>query len=211
MKKIIVFGVTGGTGRLVVKQALEAGHQVTGVVRNPDAFTLKHQQLTIIQGDVLQPNSFENAIREQDVVISCLGTQQREPTTIYSEGVGNIIKAMQKEDINRMICISAGAVTVPPKSSFIMKFVVKNILQRIFKYAYADMLKMEKLLTETNLNWTVIRSPWLRNTRLTGKYRTTINEPLRNPSKISRADLADYIVNHLTDEKTFKAKIEISY
>jgi putative NADH-flavin reductase len=70
---------------------------------------------------------------------------------------------------------------------------------------------MEKMLQETDLNWTVIRPPWLRDTRYTGKYRTSTNEHLRNPSKISRADLADYIVNHLTDEKTFKALIEIAY
>jgi uncharacterized protein YbjT (DUF2867 family) len=76
---------------------------------------------------------------------------------------------------------------------------------------YADMLKMEKLLIESNVDWTVIRSPWLRDNKPTGKYRIAINEPLRNPSKISRADLADYIVDHLVDPKTFKGIIDISY
>src|SRR5258708_36553704 len=121
------------------------------------------------------------------------------------------MKVMQKENINRLICISAGAVIVPPKSSFLMKFVARNILQRIFKYAYTDMLVMEKTLSESNLNWTVIRSPWLRGTGHTGKYRTMVNGHLRNLSRISRADLADYIVAHLTDEKTFKSLVEISY
>jgi len=211
MVKIIVFGATGGTGKLVVEQALQAGHQVTVVVRNPDMLALRHQQLKIIRGDVFQPNSFGNAIEGQDAVVSCLGVQKREPTTVYSEGVRNIMEAMQRNNVNRIICLSAGAVIVPPKSSLLMKFVTKNILQRIFKYSYADMLIMEKILNESNLNWTVIRPPWLRDSGHTGKYRTAINEHLRNLSKISRADLADYIVNHLTDEKIFKAKIEISY
>ena len=87
----------------------------------------------------------------------------------------------------------------------------KNILQRVFKYVYADMLLMEKLLDESGLNWTVIRAPRLTNNKRTGKYRTAINEHLSSPSSISRADLADYIVNHLTDEKTYKAKVEICY
>jgi len=211
MKKIIVFGATGGTGKLVVEQALEAGHQVTVVVRNPDAFTIRHKNLEIIKGDVFQPLTFENALKEKDAVVSCLGIQKREPTTVYSEGVKNIAQAMLKAGVNRIICISSGAVIIPPKSSFMLKFITKNILQRLYKHIYADMLLMEKMLSESNLNWTVIRPPRLMDTKHTRKYRTTINEPLRNPSKISRADLADYIVNHLTDEKTFKAKFEISY
>jgi len=70
---------------------------------------------------------------------------------------------------------------------------------------------MEKELRESDMNWTVIRAPWLRGARHTGRYRAIINSYLHNPSRISRADLADYIVNHLTDENTFKARVEISY
>jgi putative NADH-flavin reductase len=211
MKKILVFGATGGTGKLVVEKALERGHRVTAVARSPGTLTAWHQNLEIVKGDVFQPNTFENAMKEKDAVVSCLGIRNRKPTTIYSEGVGNLIAAMQKDNVNRIICLSATGVIVPPKGSRIMKFVVKNILQRLFKHSYADMMMMEKMLAETGLDWTVIRPPWLRDTTYTGKYRTCINEHLRNPSKISRADLADYIMNHLTDEKTFKARVEISY
>ena len=210
-KKIIVFGATGGTGKLVVEQALLAGHEITVVVRNPAAFTLCDKNLEIIKGDVLQPGSFENEIKDKDAVISCLGIKQRIPTTIYSEGITNIINAMQKQNVSRIICLSAAAVIIPPKSSLLMKFVTRNILQKIFKYSYADMLVMEKILAGSNLNYTIIRPPWLRDTKRTGKYRVTINEYLSDPSKISRADLAEYIVNHLTDEKIFRARVEISY
>lgn len=211
MKKIIVFGATGDTGKQVVEQALQTEHQVTVVVRNPGAFTIRHKSLDIVKGDVFQSQTFEDAIKGKDVVVSCLGVRKREPTTVYSKGVSNIIHAMQKENARRIICLSAGAVIVPPKSSFLMKLVTKNILQRLFKYMYADMRIMEKILRDTDLNWTVIRPPWLRDTKHTGKYRTAINEHLNNPSKISRADLADFIVNHLDDEKTFKARVELSY
>jgi putative NADH-flavin reductase len=211
MKKIIVFGATGDTGKQVVEQGLLAGYQVTAIVRNPDALVLKHPLLKIIKGDVFQPTTFEEALRGQDVVVSCLGIQKRRPTTVYSEGLGNIIKGMTKENIHRLICISAGAVVVPPKSSFVIRFVTKNILQRIFKYVYSDMLIMEKIVAESNLDWTIIRAPWLRDTKLTGIYRTAVNEHLQNPSKISRADLAHYIIHHLNDEKPFKSLVQISY
>jgi putative NADH-flavin reductase len=211
MQKIIVFGATGGTGRLVVQQALQEGHRVTVVVRNPDSFTNRHDRLAILKSDVFQPHSFEKAVAGKDVVVCCLGIQKREPTTVYSEGVSNIIKAMETHSVKRIICLSAGAVIVPPKASYLTKFFIKNILQKLFAHLYSDMLIMEKIVEATHLNYTIIRAPWLRDTRHTGKYRTAINEHLSNPTKISRADLADYIVTHLSDEKTFKAHIEISY
>jgi putative NADH-flavin reductase len=209
--KIIVFGASGGTGKSVVEQALEAGHQVTVVVRNPEAFNVSNKNLEIIKGDVLQLATFENALKEKDAVVSCLGSRDRKPTTVYSKGTSNITAAMRKAGVTRIICLSAGAVIVPPKSSFVLKFVVKNILQRIFKHIYADMLVMEKMLADSGLNWTVIRAPRLTNGKHTGKYRDSVNEPLSNPSSISRADLADYIVKHLSDERTFKAKVELGY
>jgi putative NADH-flavin reductase len=211
MNNIIVFGATGGTGLLVVQQALLAGHKVTVVVRNPDAFTISDKNLEVIKGDVLQPCTFENAINGKDAVISCLGSKAFQYTIIYSKGISNIIEAMHKAGVYRVVCISAGAAVIPPQSSFLIRFFVKNILQRIFKYMYADMLLMEKILIESGLNWTVIRAPRLTNASLTGTYRIAIQQPLANLSKISRADLADCIIKHLTDQKTFKAKMEVSY
>ena len=84
MKKIVVFGASGSTGKLVVGQALEAGYQVAVVVRTPDAFKLRDRNLEIIKGDVLRPTTFENAVKGKDAVISCLGSNGKEPTTVYS-------------------------------------------------------------------------------------------------------------------------------
>jgi len=211
MKKIVVFGATGGTGKFVVEQALEVGCQVTVIVRNPDKFAIINKNLEIIKGDVLQPITFEKSVKGKDAIISCLGSNRKKPTTVYSQGVTNIAIAMGKAGIKRIICISAGAVIVPPNSSFMIKFVVKNILQRLFKYIYTDMLLMETVLSKSDLDWTVIRAPRLTNNKRTGKYRIAINEHLTKPSSISRADLADYIITHLNDKKTFKTKVEVCY
>jgi putative NADH-flavin reductase len=193
MAKIIVFGATGGTGKLVVELALQVGHEVTVVVRNPDRFTLRHQNLKILKGDVFQPHTFKDALAGNDVVVSCLGIQKREATTVYSEGITNIIEAMKAGGIERIICLSAGAVIVPPKGSIMTKFFIKNLLQKIFGHLYSDMLVMEKIVKgTTDLDYTIIRPPWLRDTKHTGNYRVAINEHLSNPTKISRADLADY-------------------
>ena len=211
MKNILVFGASGGTGLEVVEQALEAGHKVTAILRQPDKFPIRHEQLRIIKGDVLNPLTYENTFFGIDIVISCLGTRNREATVVYSQGVSNIMQAMQKVDIDRIICISAGAVEIAPNTSFLMRFLIKNILQKLFKYSYADMLLMEGVLLGSNLNWTVIRPPRLLNGDRTGKYRTSINEFIPHMSTLTRADLADFIIHHLDDEKTYKSKLEISY
>jgi putative NADH-flavin reductase len=211
MKNILVFGASGGTGLEVVEQALEAGHKVTAILRQPDKFPIRHEQLRIIKGDVLNPLTYENTFFGIDIVISCLGTRNREATVVYSQGVSNIMQAMQKVDIDRIICISAGAVEIAPNTSFLMRFLIKNILQKLFKYSYADMLLMEGVLLGSNLNWTVIRPPRLLNGDRTGKYRTSINEFIPHMSTLTRADLADFIIHHLDDEKTYKSKVEISY
>ena len=211
MKNILVFGASGGTGLEVVEQALEAGHKVTAILRHPDKFPIRHEQLRIIKGDVLNSITYENTFFGMDVVISCLGTRNREATVVYSQGVTNIMQAMQKVGMDRIICLSAGAVEIAPNTSFLMKFLIKNILQKLFKYSYADMLLMEGILHGSNLNWTVIRPPRLLNGDRTGKYRTSINEIIPNMSSLNRADLADYIIHHLDDEKTYKSKVEISY
>ena len=211
MKNILVFGASGGTGLEVVEQALEAGHKVSAVLRHPDKFPIRHEQLRIIKGDVLNSITYENTFFGMDVVISCLGTRNREATVVYSQGVTNILQAMQKVGMDRIICLSAGAVEIAPNTSFLMKFLIKNILQKLFKYSYADMLLMEGILHGSNLNWTVIRPPRLLNGDRTGKYRTSINEIIPNMSSLNRADLADYIIHHLDDEKTYKSKVEISY
>lgn len=209
--KIVIFGAAGGTGSQLVEQAICAGHTVTAIVRNPDAWGIRHQDLEIIRGDVLHPDTYVNAMKGKDLVISCLGTATRKPTTLYSEGMKNITAVMQKAGLKRIICLSAGAVIVPPLGSFMMKFLVRNVLQKLLKHPYADMLIMEKELRNADLDWTVIRPPWLRDTPRTGQYRMAIGRPLANPSKISRADLADCILHLLDNKETFKCIVELSY
>lgn len=211
MKKIIVFGSTRGTGKLVVEQALRQGYMVTTIVRDPDNYSLAHKNLKIVKGDALQLGSFLHELKEQDAVISCLGIPKIQETTLYSEGMKNIVTAMKKNEVSRIICISSGAITTPPGSSFIMSFLLKNVLQRIYKPIYSDMSLMEKTLRDSDLDWTVIGAPKLTNGKQTGKYRIITGQPLRNIPKISRADLAEFMLTRLDDKKMFKSRVEIAY
>lgn len=211
MKKIIVFGATGGTGKQVVEQALQDGLQVVAVVRKPETLNIRHPNLKIVKGDVLQPNTFENEMKHIDAVISCLGIPKVQPTSLYSDSMQNIINAMQNTNTNRVLCISSGAIDIPPKSSFIMTFLLKNVLQRIYKPVYADMRLMENKLIHSNLNYTVVRAPKLTDGKKTGKYRVVTQQPLRKIPTISRSDLADYMLKNVNELKTYKSTIEVAY
>ena len=211
MTKIIVFGASGGTGKQVVLHALEEGHEVTVVIRNPEAFTIQRNNLKIIKGDVLQPATFENEMRGHTAVISCLGIPKIQSTVLYSQGIKNIVQAMKQAGIDRILCISSGAISIPPGSSRIMTFLLKNVLQRLYKPVYSDMVLMENTLRASDLSWTVLRAPKLTDGKSKMNYRVITQQPLRSIPVISRADLAHYLVSHVGDELTYKSVVEIAY
>src|SRR5829696_7817910 len=94
--KLVVFGATGGTGRNVVKQALEADHEVSAFALKPPALTISHEKLDGPRGDVMDPDSIRSAMVGKDTAISALGVGfSREPTAVYSAGVSNILRAME--------------------------------------------------------------------------------------------------------------------
>jgi len=207
--KLIVFGSTGGIGRNIVEQALRAGHHVTAIARNPSALTIQHANLEIVKGDVFKPETFDKAMKEQCVVLSAIGINSTKQTTVYSEGVSNIVKAMQKNGVQRIICVSASAVVTSPQLSFPIRMMTK-LLQRILGNMYADLLKMEQVVKQTNLNWTVVRPPRLTKRALTGKYRFAVNEWLSSCLSISRADVAHFMLQHIDDANTYKTIIEVA-
>lgn len=207
-----MFGATGGTGKQVVKQALEIGYHVTVIIRNPAAFDIQHHELEIIKGDVLQLSTFENELTGKDAVISCLGSgTSTKPTRVYSAGIENIISAMNKAGIRRLMCISAGALYINKEMGFFIRTLTKLVLQKILKEPYADMRIMETKVEKTHLDWTILRPARLTNKLLTGKYRVAVNSHNKRPFSILRADLAEYMLNSIDTPQNFKAKVEIAY
>jgi putative NADH-flavin reductase len=206
--KIVVFGATGGTGCEVVKQALEAGHDVTAVARKPSAITIQHEHLKVLQGDVLVPETVTRAITGQDAVVFAVGAADRLPTKIYSVGVMNVLLAMRDAKIQRLICISASGLD---PGVLIQKLIAKPLLWWLFKHGYTDMSHMEIIVKASGMDWTVIRPPRLTDKACTGNYKVAVNEQLSNGWLLSRADLADYIVKHLQDPATHRALVEIAY
>lgn len=206
--KIVVIGAAGGTGKQLVEQGLATGHDVTAVVRNPAALTIQHQNLEVVQGDVLKTD-LQVALAGKDAVISALGVHNRAPTVVYSQGVTNIINAMRQVGMRRFLCVSASGLDPGP---LWQRLIAKPLLWAVFKDGYTDMARMEaEIQKQDNLDWTIVRPPRLSDKSVTGQYKVSIDNHLNSGWQLSRADLAHYILGHLNDCKTYKALVEIAY
>jgi putative NADH-flavin reductase len=149
-------------------------------------------------------------MREQDVVLSAIGINSTKSTTVYSEGVSNIVNVMQKNGVQRIICVSASAVVTSPKLTFPVRMMTK-LLQKILRKMYGDLLKMEQVLKRTNLKWTIVRPPRLTNGRLRNKCRFAVNDSLPHCLSISRPDLAQFMLEHMQDVNIYQSTVEVAY
>ena len=198
--KIVIFGAAGATGRIVVERALAQGHEVKAFDRNTTGLTIQHPKLTLIQGDIFNPSQVEEAIAGQDVVISVLGVRPGVTTPVCSEGTEHIITAMQKLGVKRFICQSAFVVAALdgewreiPWTVPILPFFPK------VKAMFADKVIQEQEIRQSNLDWIIVRPTTLTDGPRTGDYRVGDPLPMGPRAKISRADVADFLLKQVSD------------
>jgi nucleoside-diphosphate-sugar epimerase len=198
--RVLVIGATGGTGRQLVQQALDQGHQVTAFVRNPSKVKIAHANLQVVKGDVLEYSSVEAAMRGQSAVLCALGHKRFfYPNKIQSNGMRNILRAMKVCDAPRLICETAlgignsvGRLGLP--HTFF-------ILPLILPFYMWDKLRQEELITASDRDWIIVRPGVLTNGDVGGNYRhgPKVGSYLW-PVKISRGDVASFMLKQLTDD-----------
>jgi nucleoside-diphosphate-sugar epimerase len=161
---IVIFGANGATGRLLTRHALDAGHSAVAVTRKPDDFPITDPRLTIAGADVRR-DDLAGIVNGADAVLSTLGvTFTRQPVDTYSIGTGNIVKAMRETRVNRLVIVSStGAYPAPGRREIplMLRLFEPIITRTIGKTVYADMRRMEELVRESRLDWTVVRSSGL--------------------------------------------------
>lgn len=194
--KISVFGASGGTGNHVVRQALEAGHQVTAFVRSPEKLGIEHPNLTLCAGDVMDAEKVEQAISGQDAVISTLGPTRPPVDGLMETAAKNIVSAMQKHDVKRLLSTTGAGVRDPRDQPKLFDKVMKALLTVMAKDVLQDSEANVDLIRASDLDWTVVRFPRLVNGQHTGKYRVGYVGK-DSGSQLSRADAANFIIREL--------------
>lgn len=198
--RILVIGATGPTGQQIVDQGLAQGHEVTALVRNPDKFEMQHNSLQIVKGDILDSASLD-AVQQQDAVISSLGTKKisLDSVTLLSEGTKKLLQAMERHSVKRLICITGlGAGDSKGHGGLLYD---KLILPLILKRIYDDKDRQEAEIRQSNLDWVIVRPGILTNDPAKGNYRVLTDLTGVTAGKISRADVADFVLQQLTDDR----------
>ena len=197
--KLLIIGATGGTGKELVKQALEQDFDVAAFLRNPEKLKIKHERLKVVTGNVLNPETINNAVKGQDAVLCALGHKRWfYPNNILSQGTKNIIEAMEKNNVRRFICETALGVgnSFGKLGLYYTLFTIPFILP----FYFWDKGRQEKIIRSSSLDWTIIRPGMLTNGKRKGKYNH--GEKVGNfiwSVRISRADTADFMLNQLSD------------
>lgn len=209
--QFLIFGATGATGGPLTRLALEAGHTVTAVVRQPSRLSLSHASLRVVQGDVLLPGSFADAMRGVDAVMSCLGVNTTKPTLFYSTSMRNIVDAMRAAGVSRLMAMSALGLDIGPDINVAQKFFTRFVLQRVLRHPYADLRRMEATMKGSDLDWTIVRPPMLTNGEPRGTWRVAVDSFLAHPFKISRRDLAAYMLSDAGNAAVYRRTVEVGY
>lgn len=212
--KLCVFGGTGATGLNVIQVAKSKGYDIVALARRPEVLRDRFRDIQIVQGDVFKPDTIKSAIIDSDAVISTLGPVGRaRVTNIYSEGVLNIATAMRSLDKRRFI-VAASLIGIDPHpdATWFTFLFARLVLQPILGYQYRDTAKMkERLVRFDDLDWTIVGLPRLTNGNARGHFRSSVGAPIHHPSRISRADLADYLVSIINESATHRQWTEVSW
>ena len=203
--KIIVFGATGGVGRQVVRQALEAGFDVTAFVRNPAKLDVAHERLRVVQGDAFNREQVSAAIAGHDAVVSCLGSSRGlKPSTELQEMVRCIAEGMREHGVRRIVYTASAGIDreIPGISGKLIMYLLRHPL--------ADHRAAVGLIRQHGLIYTIVRPLGLNDRPFTGRYREAAYGVPPKAMSIPRADVAHFIVNALRDHRYVNTSVGIT-
>lgn len=208
--KLVIFGSTAGTGRKLVEQALEQGHDVSAFARAPEKIAdLEYPNLRVIQGDVLDSAAVEAAVAGQEAVLCTIGAGAGR-TTLREDATRNIVQAMDRSGVQRLICQSS--LGVGDSRANLGAFTRHVIVGLFLRHAFADHERQEAVIEQSSLKWTIVRPPHLLDTPRTGVYRHGFPPTDKNiKGQISRADVADFMLKQLTDDSYLQSTPGVSY
>ena len=206
--KLLIFGSTGSIGRHLVEQALAQGHTVTAFTRDPAKLEINHANLRVAQGDVMDFASVERAVQGQDRVLCSIGAGRK--GTIRSEGTRNIVQAMENAGVRRLVCQSTlGVGDSRGNLNFFWKYIMFGFFLR---QVYADHVSQENYVKQSHLDWTIVRPAGFTDGDRSGQYRHGFPGTDKTTKlKISRADVADFMLKQLTDDTYLHKTPGLSY
>lgn len=208
-RRILVLGATGGTGRLVVAQALERGHAVTALVRDPQRLSLASDRLRLVTGDVMRAeHGLDAAVEGQDAVICALGVGRSFTSGgLIATAAPRLVRAMEGRGVRRLVFTSAFGVGITRRDMPLVPRLFQGLLLRD---VYRDKTAGEQSVIGSRLDWTIVYPTGLTDAPATGRCRAGERLPLRGFPTIARADLAAFLVAQVEDDAWVRKGVLVS-
>jgi putative NADH-flavin reductase len=206
---ITIIGASGGLGLETVKRGLNRKHTITTLSRTEIKIEEK-KSLKMIIGDATNKTDLFNSIQNAEAIIVTLGTAKNmKSTTLFSDFAKLMVEINRENKINIPFIFVTGFGAGESKNY--VSWFIKLFLNYLLKDVYADKTKMEEIITESNLNWTVVRPGRLLDKELTEKYRVE-NKLYKgiNIGGINRADVADFLIKQAENQTELKKYIGLS-
>lgn len=211
--RLTIVAATGGIGRHLLRQAIEAGHDVTAIARSPEKIT---DPVRTVFADLAQPDVSElaEAVKDSDAILSGLGARTNFEAGVAWRGTKALVEAAKTAGVRRLIVVSAapiGTVASPaipnpprddPGDGFFMRHLGAPFARRMFRTHYDDLARMEDVVRASDRDWTISRPPKLTDGPLTTHYRTALDRNIRGGFSISRADVAHHMLACVTRPET---------
>ena len=193
--RLLVLGATGGTGRQLVEQAASHGHEVTAFAR-------------ATHGDATDPQALARVVPGHDAVASALGRRATfKSENLIERSMRALAPAMQRAGVRRLVVVSAFGVGDSRRDApLVPRLMYRLLLGNIF----ADKKAAEDFLRGTSLDWTFVYPVLLTDGPRTGRYRAGERLDLRGVPKISRADVADFILRELREPAYMRKTVVLS-
>lgn len=200
--KVTLIGASRGIGFELLKMALDQGHEVTALLRNPAKLTIINSRLKIVKGDIFDPAAVATAVAGNEAVCLCIGIPPtRKPVDVFSRGAECVLAAMGPGTHAKLIAVTGiGAGDSKGHGGFIYDRVINPLLLGMI---YADKDRQESIIKASKVEWLIVRPGFLTNGPITGKYRVIENLSGVTAGKISRADVADFMLKQLKTSTHF--------
>lgn len=204
---LLILGATGRVGSQIVNYALYDRHHVTVLVRTPEKIQINNENLTILQGNVLNKVDIERSMRGIDVVISALNT---DGTTTLTESMPLIIEAMGNEGIKRIITIGTAGILQSRTTPNLLRYQSSESKRKSVRAA-EEHHKVYDMLKQTTLDWTIVCPTYLPDGKSVGKYRVDRNFLPEGGVEISVQDTAEFAFSQTKSSDFIKTRVGIAY
>ena len=209
--RIAIFRATGKVGRHLVDQALERGDEVTAFVRDASKLTThSRERLKVVQGDVMAPEDVERAVAGTSAVLSALGHTKTSPSDVLTEGTKNIVAAMNEHGVRRLVSLTGAGVRDPKGEPKLVDRVIGSLLKLLQKDLLEDAMGQARVIRESDLEWVLVRAPVLNEGEKKGEYCVGY-VGRESGTRLSRADVADFMLGQTTDDAYLHQAPVVSY